>query len=151
MHQKESLWVHYLLLSVWQIVFFKESYEVALCNYKMHVHLIAFFLSWITITNGSFHFIKCHHLPKSFIFRQHQHLNILNVPKTSTNPTAAWHIFTAQFSAVCPPKAAKMPSGFSRSMTFTTNSGVTGRKYTRSAMPGRRQRTRPFLKIICSL
>lgn len=31
-------------------------------------------------------------------------------------------IFTAQFSAVWPPKAAKIPSGFSRSMTFTTNS-----------------------------
>ena len=59
-------------------------------------------------------------------------------PSTLTlyfSKTPAWYIFTAQFSAVCPPKAAKMPSGFSRSMTLTTNSGVTGRKYTRSAIP----------------
>ena len=52
-------------------------------------------------------------------------------PKTLTlyfSKSPAWYIFTAQFNAVCPPQAAKMPSGFSRSITFSTNSGVTGRK-----------------------
>ena len=59
--------------------------------------------------------------------------NYSKEPSTLTlyfSKTPAWYNFTAQFKAVCPPKAAKMPSGFSRSMTLTTNSGVTGRKYT---------------------
>mmetsp|Transcript_15667 Transcript_15667/g.37383 ORF Transcript_15667/g.37383 Transcript_15667/m.37383 type:complete len:204 (+) Transcript_15667:1277-1888(+) len=42
---------------------------------------------------------------------------------------------TAQLRAVCPPKVQRMPSGRSFLMTSSTNWGVTGRKYTRSASP----------------
>mmetsp|Transcript_36794 Transcript_36794/g.49753 ORF Transcript_36794/g.49753 Transcript_36794/m.49753 type:complete len:272 (-) Transcript_36794:1415-2230(-) len=40
---------------------------------------------------------------------------------------------TPQFSAVCPPMEMMIPSGFSRLMTSSTKSGVTGRKKTASA------------------
>ena len=33
---------------------------------------------------------------------------------------------TAQFSAVCPPRVARIASGRSAAMTFSTKSGVTG-------------------------
>ena len=40
-----------------------------------------------------------------------------------------------QFRAVCPPKASRMPSGRSFLMISVTKYGVTGKKYTWSAMP----------------
>ena len=36
--------------------------------------------------------------------------------------------------AVCPPKATTTPTGFSTAMTFMTSSGVSGSKYSRSAV-----------------
>ena len=39
-------------------------------------------------------------------------------------------------SAVCPPIVGNNASGFSRSMTSSTNSGVTGSMYVRSAISG---------------
>ncbi len=42
---------------------------------------------------------------------------------------------TPQLSAVCPPKLSAIASGFSFSITRSTNSGVTGTKYTPSARP----------------
>jgi hypothetical protein len=41
---------------------------------------------------------------------------------------------TPQFSAVWPPKASRMPCGRSFLITSSTYSGVTGSKYTLSAM-----------------
>src|SRR5574344_88902 len=40
-----------------------------------------------------------------------------------------------QFNAVCPPNASKIPSGCSFLITSSTKYGVTGRKYTLSAIP----------------
>mmetsp|Transcript_57060 Transcript_57060/g.128737 ORF Transcript_57060/g.128737 Transcript_57060/m.128737 type:complete len:205 (+) Transcript_57060:333-947(+) len=60
------------------------------------------------------------------------------VPRTLTPYFArvpSWWRAMAQFSAVCPPKAANRPSGRTFSMTFVTNSGVTGKKKIWSARP----------------
>ncbi len=42
----------------------------------------------------------------------------------------------AQLSAVCPPMVGRMASGFSIAMIFSTNSGVIGSMYVRSASSG---------------
>ena len=54
-------------------------------------------------------------------------------PNSSRVPSS--YSLTPQFRAVCPPKARKMPSGRSFSITLRTKYGVTGRKYILSANP----------------
>jgi hypothetical protein len=61
---------------------------------------------------------------------------LMGVPSTATpnfSRVPSRESARPQFSAVWPPKLRAMASGRSRSITCATNSGVTGRKYTRSA------------------
>ena len=55
-------------------------------------------------------------------------------PWRASTPRSA--SFMATFSAVCPPIVGSSASGFSRSMTSSTNSGVTGSMYVRCAISG---------------
>ena len=59
---------------------------------------------------------------------------ISSTPCFSSTPRSASAIAT--LSAVCPPIVGSSASGFSRSMISSTNSGVTGSMYVRSANSG---------------
>ena len=55
-------------------------------------------------------------------------------PRRSRSPDSA--SATATFSAVCPPSVGRSASGRSRSITWSTDAGVSGSMYVRSANSG---------------
>ncbi len=59
---------------------------------------------------------------------------IRRTPRRSSSPDSASS--TATFSPVCPPSVGRSASGRSRSMTASTDSGVSGSMYVASANSG---------------